>query len=105
MTAPDNSDESAREVPEALAGAIKNAVGARPNPSAEQLLAAIDPLLEKVLRTNCDSRSSALDLLTVDALMTKAMELGGEDPDLMQRLHDIAFRMIAAHASVDSRSQ
>ena len=64
--------------PEELATAMRNALkDATENPTAEDLLEAAERMLDKVLRTDCETRASALDLLTVDALMTHALA-GGE---------------------------
>ena len=49
------------------------------DPTAEQLLEAAEHLLDRVLRTDCETRASALDLLTVDALMTHALLVASKD--------------------------
>lgn len=43
------------------------------NPTADELLTAAERLLDKVLRTDCEARASAMDLLAVDALVTHAL--------------------------------
>ena len=98
MSSADNPENLAPEAPRELKSAMQEAVGGVANPSAEQMLRAADRLLAKVLETNCESRASALDLLTVDALVTQAMESAADDPSLLQRLSDIAMQTIAAHA-------
>jgi hypothetical protein len=67
--------------PADLATAMRSAVkDATSNPSAEELLEAAEHLLDRVLRTDCETRASALDLLTVDALMTHALLVASKDP-------------------------
>ena len=61
-------------------------------PSAEDLLKAAEQLLERVLRSDCESRASALDLLTVDALMTHALLVASNDPSSTD---DFAQRALA----------
>ena len=48
-------------------------------PTAEELLEAAQQLLEKVLRTDCEARASAIDLLAVDALITQALLVASKD--------------------------
>jgi hypothetical protein len=50
-----------------------------------------------VLRTDCESRESALDLLTVDALMTHALEIAANDPKLLEEFPELAMQRIASH--------
>ena len=67
--------------PDDLATAMRSTLkDSTSNPSAEELLQAAERLLEKVLRTNCETRASAIDLLTVDALMTHALLVASKDP-------------------------
>jgi hypothetical protein len=81
--------------PEELASAMRNALkeGAV-NPSAEDLLIAAEHVLDKVLRTDCETRASALDLLTVDALMTHALEIASRDPNAPEDFPEQALRRI-----------
>jgi hypothetical protein len=66
--------------PEELAAAIRSALGdSSETPTAEEMLRAAETLLQKVLLTNCEARSSALDLLTVDALVTQALLVASGD--------------------------
>jgi hypothetical protein len=66
--------------PEELVTAMRNAVqDSSENPTADELLAAAERVLDKVLRTDCETRSSAIDLLTVDALMTEALLTASRD--------------------------
>jgi hypothetical protein len=84
--------------PEGLATAMRNALGdTTENPTADDFLAAAEHLLDKVLRTDCDTRASALDLLTVDALMTHALEMAAKDPRLLREFPEEAMRRIASH--------
>jgi hypothetical protein len=67
--------------PADLATAMRNSLkDSTSNPTAEELLEAAEHLLDKVLRTDCEARASAIDLLTVDALMTHALLMASNDP-------------------------
>ena len=67
--------------PDDLATAMRNSLkDAASNPSAEELLEAAEHLLDRVVRTDCETRASAIDLLTVDALMTHALLVASKDP-------------------------
>ena len=90
------SDQSASP-PEELAIAMRNALDDNPNPTATEVLAAAERLLDRVLRTDCEARESALDLLTVDALMTHALEIAATDPQLLENFPEQAMRRIASH--------
>jgi hypothetical protein len=81
--------------PEELATAMRNALkDATENSTAEALLEAAERLLDKVLRTDCETRSSALDLLTVDALMTHALQVASNDPKAPEDFLEQALRRI-----------
>ena len=84
--------------PPELVGSMRNAVDDNPEPTASEILGAAERLLDKVLRTDCETRASALDLLTVDALMTSALEIGAKDPKLFEGFPEGAMRRIASHA-------
>ena len=85
--------------PEELATAIRNSLTeGTQNPSAEDLLESAERLLDKVLRTDCETRSSALDLLTVDALMTHALTVASTDPKSPEDFPEQAMRRIVSHA-------
>jgi hypothetical protein len=76
---------------------MRNAVGAGgKNPTAEDLLAAAELALDKVLRTDCETRASALDLLTVDALMTHALEIASKNPNAPDDFPEQALRRITS---------
>jgi len=77
---------------------MQRALSDNPSPSATEVLAAAERLLDSVLRTDCETRSSALDLLTVDALMTRAMEIVARDPRLLDEFPEQAMRRIASYA-------
>jgi len=67
--------------PSDLATAMRNSLkDPASTPSADELLEAAAHLLDKVLRTDCETRASAVDLLTVDALMTHALLIASKDP-------------------------
>ena len=83
--------------PEELESAMRRALNDNPAPSAPEVLEAAERLLDRVLGTDCDSRSSALDLLTVDALMTHALEIAAKDPLLLEEFPEFAMQRIASH--------
>jgi hypothetical protein len=67
--------------PADLATAMRNSLkDSTTDPSAEELLEAAERLLDRVVRTDCETRASAIDLLTVDALLTHALYLASKDP-------------------------
>ena len=84
-----------RRVPKDLEAAMRRALNDNPSPTAIEVLEAAERLLEQVLRTECDDRSSALDLLTVDALMTHALEIAARDPQTLETFPEQAMRRIA----------
>jgi hypothetical protein len=83
--------------PDELASAMRSTLneGAK-NPTAEDLLTAAERLLDKVLRTDCETRASAIDLLTVDALMTHALEISSRDPKTPDDFPEQALRRITS---------
>jgi hypothetical protein len=83
--------------PEELTTAMRNALNNNPNPTAPEVLEAAERLLDRVLRTDCETRESALELLTVDALMTHALEIAAKDPKAMQDFPEQAMQRIASH--------
>ena len=82
--------------PKELALAMRNAVENKENPTAVEILEAAERLLDNVLRTDCDTRASALHLLTVDALMTQALQAANEDSDVLADFAEEAMRRIAS---------
>ena len=85
-----------RVVSEELEAAMRRALNDDPSPTPLQVLEAAEHLLDQVLRTECENRSAALDLLTVDALMTRALELLTSDPKLLEKFPEEAMRRIAS---------
>ena len=88
--------------PEELESAMRYALDNNPTPTAPEVLAAAERLLDRVLRTDCESRESALDLLTVDALMTRALAIAAKDPSLLEEFPEQAMQRIASHAREQS---
>lgn len=83
--------------PEELVSAMRNALNERTgSPTAADLLDAAERALDKVLRTDCETRASALGLLTVDALMTHALELASKDPNTPEDFPEQALRRITS---------
>jgi hypothetical protein len=85
--------------PPELATAMRGAVDDKAEPDADDLLAAAERLLDKVLRSECETRASALDLLTVDALMTHSLLLASKDPQVREDFAEQAMVRVASHAS------
>ena len=83
--------------PEELESAMASALNNNPSPTAPEVLEAAERLLDRVLRTDCESRASALDLLTVDALMTHALGLAAKDPRLLEEFPEQAMQRVASH--------
>ena len=80
-----------------LAAAMRNSLkDSTSNPTAEELLEAAEQLLDKVLRTDCETRASALDLLTVDGLMTHALLVASKDPGASDDFAERALTRITA---------
>jgi hypothetical protein len=84
--------------PEELESAMTSALNRNPSPTAPEVLEAAERLLDRVLRTDCESRESALDLLTVDALMTQALGIAAKDPKLLEEFPEQAMQRIASRA-------
>ena len=84
--------------PKELEAAMRSALNDNPAPSATEVLDAAERLLDSVLRTDCETRSAALDLLTVDALMTHALEIAARDPKLLDEFPELAMRRIGSHS-------
>jgi len=85
--------------PPELANAMRAAVDGKLDPAAGDLLEAAERLLDKVLRSDCETRASALDLLTVDALMTQSLLLASRDPVAGEDFAERAISRIATRAS------
>jgi hypothetical protein len=84
------------QVPTELVASMRSALNDNPSPTPNELLDAAERMLDKVLRTDCEARASALDLLTVDALVTRALEVASRDPVLLDEFPEQAMRRIAA---------
>ena len=79
--------------PVALARSIDNA---RHGESARDVLGSAEQLLDRVLDGACESRDSALDLLTIDALVTRALERAVRDPELLAEFPELAMKRLAS---------
>jgi hypothetical protein len=102
--------EEGMSTPAALTASMEGALGVGPGDvaqqrvgdgsagglSADDLLRAAETLLDKVLATQCENRDSALDLLTVDSLVTRAMEIAARDPQSLAEFPELAMKRIAA---------
>jgi hypothetical protein len=84
--------------PKELEASMRSALNDNPSPTANDLLDAAERMLDNVLRTDCEARSSALDLLTVDALMTRALEIAARNPSLLDEFPEEAMQRIASRA-------
>jgi hypothetical protein len=84
--------------PKELEASMRSALNENSSPTPNDLLDAAERMLDNVLRTDCESRASALDLLTVDALMTRALEIAARDPLLLDDFPEQAMRRIASHS-------
>ena len=85
--------------PPDLATAMRTAVDGKADPAANDLLEAAERLLDKVLRSDCETRASALDLLTVDALMTHSLLLANKDSKTRDDFAEQAMTRVATHPS------
>jgi hypothetical protein len=85
--------------PPELAAAMRSAVNDNQAPTPADLLEAAERLLDKMLLSDCESRTSALDLLTVDALMTRAVEESAKDPALLEKFPELAMKRISTRAA------
>ena len=81
--------------PPELSAAMRSALNDNASPTAFELLEAAERLLGKVLESSCESRSSALDLLTVDALVTQALEEAAGDPAMLETFPDLAMQRLS----------
>ena len=85
--------------PPELSNAMRSAIDEKPDPTAGDLLEAAERLLDKVLRSDCETRASALDLLTVDALMTHSLLLANKDASTREDFAEQAMTRAASHAT------
>jgi hypothetical protein len=84
--------------PAELARAMRGAVEDKSDPAPNDLLDAAERLLDKVLRSDCETRASALDLLTVDALMTHSLLLANRNAKAHEEFAERSMRRVASHA-------
>ena len=89
------TEGAGKPVSEELEASMSRALNDNPAPTPTEVLEAAERLLDKVLRTECENRASALDLLTVDALMTRALELAARDAKSLESFPEEAMRRIA----------
>ncbi len=86
--------------PQALRVRIEGALGDATSQGADDAtdicMAAAERIVRDVLRHDCTSRGSALDLLTADALMTYAFEAAGDAPSALGQKAAEAMRRIAS---------
>jgi hypothetical protein len=73
-------------------------------PGPDEYMDAADALLHELLQGECTSRTSAIDLLVVDALVTYAFEVASSDPARVTARAGDAMRRIAALAAPERRS-
>lgn len=85
--------------PPELARSMRAAVDGKTDPAAGDLLEAAERLLDKVLRSDCETRASALDLLTVDALMTHSLLNANREAKADADFAEQAMTRIASHAT------
>jgi hypothetical protein len=85
--------------PAELEASMRDALAGNQSPTASDVLEAAERMLDNVLRTDCETRASALELLTVDALMTRALEIACRDPGLIEEFPEQAMRRIASHGT------
>jgi hypothetical protein len=86
--------------PPALAERMRVALDAAPAgaPPADAALDAAMLLVDGILRDRSGSRTGAMALLAADALVTRAFEVAGEQPDRIEPLAVDAMIRIAAAA-------
>ena len=66
---------------------------------SDELVDAGEAAMRTVLRDGCLTRSSALDLLAVDAIVTYAFEAAADDPEQLEERAAEALGRIAALAA------
>jgi hypothetical protein len=103
VTVADWLQERAPRPPARLVSSIEAALGDRVaaprDAAADVCLDAAESLLRDLLARPSAGRESALDLLTVDALVTYAFEAAAAEPDTLERrAHDAAQRLAATVA-------
>ncbi len=73
--------------------------GAAPAVDAQTYLAAAAHVFADVLRADCSARTSAIDLLVVDALVTYAFERAADDPATVEEYAARAMATLAGMAA------
>lgn len=103
MSKADWLSRRAPEPPAEVASAIRDALEARnitsDAPSPTELLETAQWLLEKVLQTECDTRDSALTLLTADALVTYALEVANDSTGQLGDFPERAMKTLATQGN------
>lgn len=94
-TGPATFSQVMREQGMAAPPALDEALQRTSSDSAEAILNQAEQLLERVLGGECESRDSALDLLTVDALVTRALIVASRDPDSLASFTAQAMKRIS----------
>lgn len=79
--------------------ALALAVAEQPGDPAGTLLTAAEAALKELARRSPDDRTSAVDLLAVDALVTYAMEYAAETPDELPGLAERAMSRLSGAAA------
>jgi hypothetical protein len=94
--------------PAPLAARLREVLGARVDDRAssahETVLSTAESLLADLLSVECTTRDRALDLLTVDALVTYAFEAAAESPAALSARAASAMSAIAALATTAHRA-
>jgi hypothetical protein len=96
------------EPPAVLARSIEEAISAMgtgeslATATPDTLLGAAELLFRETLKSGCTSRSSAVALLVVDALVTYAFERASDDP---ARIEERAARAMASLAALTDLAQ
>ena len=84
-----------------LESVLRDAYALDADQCAPACLSAAERLVEGLIRGNCTSRESALDLLTADALVTYAFEAASADPATLPAAARLAMSRIGALAVVE----
>ena len=86
MASPDALEQSMRRAAEGFDATLTD---------GNETLRAAEKLLDQLLEGACESRESALDLLTVDALVTRAMQIAARDAKSLAEFPEHAMKRIA----------
>ena len=88
------TEGAGKPVSEELEASMSRALNDNPTPTPTEVLEAAERLLDKVVGTECENRAAALDLLTVDALMTRALELAAGDANSLENFAEEAMARV-----------